>query len=86
MEVNNINESVNIHTEKQAIYIIENIYRAHEEDGFNELIPSWHKILLRSLDILKNSKKKSEMIKEYIEYAEYLLSDMQLLTCNKLNL
>ncbi len=28
-----------IYSPKQAIYIIENIYRLHEEGGYNELIP-----------------------------------------------
>jgi hypothetical protein len=42
---------------KQIIYIVDNIYRAHEEDGFNELIPSWHKALNDCLSIIIIHKK-----------------------------
>ena len=49
MKENNNQENVHNYTVKQAIYIIENIYRAHEEDGFNELIPSWEKALKPAL-------------------------------------
>lgn len=64
---------------KQAIYVIENIYRAHEEDGFNELIPSWHHGLLDSLETLQSVTPKTQVVIDYIRYAEYLLDDMQLL-------
>ena len=74
------------YTVKQAIYIIENIYRAHEEDGFNELIPSWHEALVKSLDTLKNVSEKDETVEDYIGYGEYLLEEMPLLTLNKLEL
>lgn len=79
--VNQINE-VPIHghnySVKQAIYIIENIYRAHEEDGFNELIPSWDKALHECVATLKDATK-SETVEDYIEYGEYLLDVMPLL-------
>ena len=78
-EVNNLTENKNIYTVKQAIYIIENIYRAHEEDGFNELIPSWYNALKCSLQTLTNVPNKNETINDYIEYAKYLLDDMQVL-------
>ena len=78
-EVNKLTESQQRYSVKQAIYIIENIYRAHEEDGFNELIPSWHQALLSSLNTLQNCDYKDENINDYIGYAEYLLSDMQVL-------
>lgn len=78
-EVNNIKESTVRYTVKQAIYIIENIYRAHEEDGFNELVPSWHKALLDSLSTLHNAPEQTETVQDYIKYCEYLLSDMQIL-------
>lgn len=85
-EVNNINESITIYTVKQAIYIIENIYRAHEEDGYNELIPSWHEALVNSLETLKNISEKNETIEDYINYGEYLLEDMQILEIHELAL
>lgn len=78
-EVNTLTESTNTYTVKQAIYIIENIYRAHEEDGFNELIPSWYKALHLSLQTLLNVPNKNEIIYDYIQYANYLLEDMQIL-------
>ncbi|MGM9745978.1 MAG: hypothetical protein ACI30H_03355 [Paludibacteraceae bacterium] len=85
-EINKINENSNGYTIKQSIYIIENIYRAHEEDGFNELIPSWHKALIDSLDVLKKCTNKNQTINDYIQYCEYLLNDMQLLEIHKLNI
>lgn len=85
-KVNTINENKNIYTVKQAIYIIENIYRAHEEDGFNELIPSWHQALVSSLNTLKNVEQRTETIEDYISYCEYLLSDMQILELHVLKL
>ena len=85
-KVNQLPETVEFYTIKQAIYIIENIYRAHEEDGFNELIPSWYTALNRSLETLENVIEKNETVEEYIEYAEYLLDNMPLLTLNALSL
>ena len=86
-EANKMNESTSHHyTVKQAFYIIENIYRAHEEDGFNELIPSWHQGLIDSLDTLNRVTEKNQDILDYISYAEYLLSDMQLLELHPLDL
>ena len=40
-EDNKIEESKQLcmYSPKQSIYIIENIYRLHEEGGYNELIP-----------------------------------------------
>ena len=83
-EVNKINESSTKYSIKQAIYIIENIYRAHEEDGFNELIPSWYEALLESIKTLKTCGKTDDTINDYIEYGEYLLSDMQILEVKRL--
>ena len=80
--VKQINESIDNLAIKQAIYIIENIYRAHEEDGYNELIPSWHEALIKSLKILREVPNKNETIEDYIGYCEYLLDDMQLLEMN----
>lgn len=78
-DTNKINESIKQYTPKQAIYIIENIYRAHEEDGFNELVPSWYEALTSSLETLRNIENKTQTIVDYIGYGEYLLEDMQLL-------
>ena len=66
------------------MYIIDNIYRAHEEDGFNELIPSWHQALVESLKTLE-AQPKSKMIEDYIQYCKYLLDDMQLLELHYFN-
>ena len=86
-EVNKMDKPISRHyTVKQAFYIIENIYRAHEEDGFNELIPSWHQGLIDSLDALNRVTEKNQAILDYISYAEYLLSDMQLLELHPLDL
>lgn len=84
-EVNNINENTERYTIKQAIYIIENIYRAHEEDGFNELIPSWHEALINCLIVLKNTPDKNQTVLDYIQYGEYLIDDMQLLELHELH-
>lgn len=85
-EVNKLNENKNIYTVKQAIYIIENIYRAHEEDGFNELIPSWYIALNCSLQTLLNVPNKNETINDYIQYAKYLLEDMQVLELHSMTI
>lgn len=83
MKESNNQENVHNYTVKQAIYIIENIYRAHEEDGFNELIPSWKKALKESLLRLKVEENPNQTVLDYIEYAEYLISDMQPLVLHK---
>ena len=79
-----ISESVLHYNIKQAMYIVDNIYRAHEEDGFNELIPSWHHALVESLKTLE-AQPKSKMIEDYIQYCKYLLDDMQLLELHYFN-
>ena len=78
-EVNTLTEDKNTFSVKQSIYIIENIYRAHEEDGFNELIPSWYNALQQSMQTLLNVSNKTETINDYIQYAKYLIEDMQIL-------
>ena len=80
--VNSLNESTDDYNAliKRSVYIIENIYRLHEEDGFNELIPSWKKALDTSYSILINAPQKTTVVVQYIEYAEYLLTDMDVLT------
>ena len=89
-EVNKIEESKQlcIYSPKQAIYIIENIYRLHEEGGYNELIPKWHKALKDSLDSLYYAKKhhlyNEEWCDDYIGYGEYLIKHMPLLKLHKL--
>lgn len=73
---------------ESAIYIIENIYRAHEEDGYNELIPSWHQALNDCMETLKRSKRTEtakDYIEDYIEYCEYLLDVMPLLELHTLD-
>lgn len=84
-EINQIKESINSYTPKQAIYIIENIYRAHTEDGFNELIPSWHQALIQSVKVLKaaNNMTPSQTYQDYIKYGSYLLNTMQPLIMHK---
>ena len=80
-EVNNIGESIQPrgkYSIKQAMYIIENIYRAHEEDNFNELIPSWYNALRESLEVLM-SAEPNRTVNDYIEYCNYLLETMPVL-------
>ena len=78
-----VNESKETkYTVKQAIYIIENLYRMHEEDGLNELIPKWHDALRDSVEVLNSTKEKTQTISDYIEYGNYLLSHTQILTLN----
>ena len=83
-EVNKIvNESKETkYSVKQAIYIIENLYRMHEEDGLNELIPKWHDALRDSVEVLNSTEERTQTISDYIEYGEYLLSNLQVLTLN----
>lgn len=87
-EVNKINESADNglkYSLKQAIYIIENILRAHEEDGFNELVPSWYEALNESLKTLK-AAKPNRIVDDYIEYCEYLLTHMPVLELHVLSI
>jgi antitoxin component HigA of HigAB toxin-antitoxin module len=83
-EVNKmVNESKETkYSVKQAIYIIENLYRMHEENGLNELIPKWNEALRDSMAVLNSTKEKTQTISDYIEYGNYLLSDTQVLTLN----
>ena len=87
-EVNKmVNESKETkYSVRQAIYIIENLYRMHEEDGLNELIPKWHDALRDSVEVLNSTKEKTQTISDYIEYGNYLLSDTQILTLNVIDL
>lgn len=82
-EVNKmVNESSNKYSEKQAIYIIENLYRLHEENSVNELTPNWNNALQESMKTLYSIKDKSQTVMDYIEYGEYLLSEMEVITLN----
>lgn len=63
----------------KAIFIIENTYNLHYEDGFNELLPEWYELLLQSIDILKNSNLQDGTIKQYIETSQHLLQEMPVL-------
>ena len=86
-DVNKINENFNgnlKYSVKQAMYIIENIYRAHEEDGFNELVPSWYEALCEAKKTLLNAEQ-TETIIDYIEYCDYLLETMPLLQLHTLS-
>lgn len=87
-EVNNIREETNYgckYSLKQALYIVENIYRAHEEDNFNELVPSWYEALQEAMKTLK-MQEPSETVLEYIDYCEYLFDNMPLLELHPLEL
>ena len=86
-EANNmINESKEFkYSIKQSIYIIENLYRLHEENKVNELTPKWADALKESMKTLRKSTK-NQTISDYIEYGEYLLSDMQILELNTINI
>ena len=63
----------------KAIFIIENTYNLHYEDGFNELLPEWYELLSQSIDILKNSNVQDGTIKQYIETSQHLLQEMPVL-------
>ena len=70
---------------KQAYYIIDNILRAHEKDGFNELIPSWHTALLDAMKTLKHAER-TKTVEDYIERGEYLLRVMPPLELHRLEI
>ena len=78
-----INESKETkYSVKQAICIIENLYRIHEENGVNELTPKWNDALRESMKVLNSTEERTQTISDYIEYGEYLLSNLQVLTLN----
>lgn len=81
-----LKENIDTTLVQDVMTVIEQIYRAHEEDGLNELIPQWHEALTYSLNVLQNVTDKDNNVTTYIEYAEYLLDDMQLLELQPLNL
>lgn len=86
-EVNKISENANNglkYTLKQAVYIVENIYRAHEEDGFNELVSSWYEALCEAKRTLIQSEK-TQTTEDYIEYCDYLLETMPILKLHTLS-
>ena len=87
-EVNKINEDSNMngrYSVKQAMYIVENIYRAHEEDGYNELIPSWYEALNESMEVLL-AAEQTQTVVDYIEYCNYLLETMPVLQLHPLKI
>lgn len=69
---------------KQAMYIIDNVYRCNEEDGFNEMLPSWHKAMIESIRTLESLERRDYYIEKYIEMAHYLMEKMPVLTLNKM--
>ena len=69
---------------KQAIYIIDNIYRCNEEDGFNEMLPSWCRAIKQSIHTLESIENKERYIERYISTAYYLLEKMPVLALNKI--
>ena len=87
-DVNNmVNESKETkYSVKQAIYIIENLYRMHEENGVNELTSKWNDALRESMKVLNSTKERTQTISDYIQYGEYLLDDMQLLKLHVLSI
>ena len=70
------------YSQKQAIYIIENIYRENEENHFYELIPSWHQALQGSLEVLRTAEP-SRAIADYLDDCNYLLENMPLIQLYK---
>lgn len=87
-DVNNISEGVDAigkYSVKQAMYIIENIYRANEEDHFNELIPSCYNALRESLEVLM-AAKPSRTINDYIDYCHYLFETMPVLELHTIDI
>lgn len=87
-EVNKVNENSNMngrYSVKQAMYIVENIYRAHEEDDYNELIPSWYEALNESMEVLL-AAEQTQTVVDYIEYCNYLLETMPLLQLHPLKI
>ena len=68
-----------------AIYVVENIIRAYEEDGFNELVPQWKEVLQMALSTLE-SEEPNDYFSGYIDYAKYLLKTMPLLELHELKL
>lgn len=70
---------------KQAYYIIDNIYRSHFEDGFNEMVPSWSAALHEAKRTLE-AAEHTETIDDYIEYCEYLLHTLPPLELHALNI
>lgn len=83
-----INEGINNglkYNLKQAFYITENIYRAHEEDGFNELVPEWEEALKDCLKTFE-AEKPDRVIRDYIDYVKYLLEVMPPLRLHQLKI
>ena len=85
-EVNNMVTESNTmsYNVRQAMYIIDNIYRCNEEDGFNEMLPSWHHAILQSIHTLESIENKERHIEIYIRTAYYLLEKMPVLKLNKM--
>ena len=85
-EVNNIMTESNsrIYNVKQAMYIIDNVYRCNEEDGFNEMLPSWYQAILQSIRILESVENCENYIKRYIDSAYYLIEKMPVLKLNRM--
>lgn len=85
-ELNNlVTESHPMHYNvKQAMYVIDNVYRCNEEDDINEMLPSWHRAMMESIRTLESLEQKDIRIKRYIETAYYLLEKMPVLTLNRM--
>lgn len=85
-EVNDIITESNsmVYNVKQAMYIIDNVYRCNEEDGFNEMLPSWYQALLQSIRTLESVENSENYIKRYIDTAYYIIEKMPVLTLNRM--
>ncbi|MBR5716705.1 MAG: hypothetical protein IKX59_08965 [Bacteroidales bacterium] len=87
-EVHNIKEEDNHglrYSLKQAMYIVENILRAYEEDGFNELVPSWYEALNDVVNTFKASES-NRMVEDYLDYCVFLLENMPVLELHRLKI
>lgn len=71
---------------KQCYYIIDNIYRLHEEEYFYELLPSCHQALLEISIELESHDSESDTISLYKEYAAYLLKHVPVLKLHEMKM
>lgn len=70
--------------ESQSMYIIDFINDCYNYRKIDELTPSMHNALAKSVLCLKNSSHINPTIKSYVQIGEYLLSDMEVFELHKI--
>lgn len=84
-----LNESNDASYLNDALDTVIELVELHEELGFNEMLPSWHKALSNAIAYMENhlpnvkDKAKHEQVKSAIKHGKLLQDEMPLLALHR---